>query len=82
MKTTVTILKDIQLRENSFVFHRRSARVVYDSSSTRSKKLHQLIFQQGDRYGEVGDCCDYITHDQLLELERTGFVRIGGRVSR
>lgn len=82
MKTTVTILRDIQLRENSFVFYRRTARIEYDSQSPRNKKLHQLIFQQGDHYGNVGDCCDYLTHDQLLDLERAGFVRIDGRISR
>ena len=82
MKTTVTILKDIQLRKDSHVFHRRTAQIEYDSQSPRHKKLHQLIFQQGDHYGTIGDCCDYLTHDLLLDLERGGFVRINGRIGR
>jgi hypothetical protein len=82
MKTTVTILKDIQMRANGHVFHRRSSEINYDSRLPRDKKLHQLLFQQGDYYGEVGDCCEYITHELLLELERGGFVRIEGFISR
>ncbi|HKS28949.1 MAG TPA: hypothetical protein VJS44_14075 [Pyrinomonadaceae bacterium] len=82
MNTTITILKDIQLRPNSHIFYRRSSQLVYDNRSPRDKKQHQLLFQQGDRYGTVGDCCDYISHEQLLELEQQGFVRINGRVKR
>jgi hypothetical protein len=78
MKTTVTILKDIQMQPNAHIFRRRSSELNYDSKLPRAKKLHQLLFQQGDYYGEVGDCCEYITHEQLLELERTDFVRIDG----
>lgn len=76
MKTAITILKDIQLRPNGQVFYRRSSRIDYDSKRPVDKKLHALIYQQGDRYGEVGDCCEYLTHAELLNLARTGFVRL------
>lgn len=82
MKTSVEILKDIQLRENGFVFFRRSAHIRYDARSPRDRKLHTLLFQQGDGYGEAGDCCEYLTHGQLSDLERRGFVRIHGRAKR
>lgn len=74
----VTILKDIKPKGWSSVFYARTARFEYDSKSPTRKKIHQLIYQQGPRYGQVGDMCESFTHDELLELERQGFVRIHG----
>jgi hypothetical protein len=81
MKTHVTILRDIQ-RPNGHTYYARSARVEYDRKRPVDKKEHLLIFQQGDRYGEVGDCCEYLTHAELLDLQRKGFLMISGRIGR
>lgn len=36
-----------------------------------------------DVYVEAfGDKCDYLNHDELLQLERDGFVRINVRINR
>lgn len=72
---TVTILKDIET-DGCGVFYRRTAQIQYDARRPRAKKIHSLYFQQGNHYGTVGDKAWTLTHDQLLELERTGFVRI------
>lgn len=73
-KPTVTILRDIKRPGYTTPFYARTARIDFYSA----KKGHQIIYQQGPRYGSVGDCCDDLTHAELLELERDGFVRIEG----
>ena len=82
MKTTVTILKDIERPGWHDPFYKRVCFIEYDSAAPMRKKIHQLIHQQGPRYGTIGDRCEHLTHDELLELERHGFVRINGRVKR
>lgn len=82
MKTTVTILKDIERRGWSDPFWRRSCHIEYDAVAPVKKKIHCLIQQQGPSYGNVGDRCEWLTHNELLELEREGFVRINGRIKR
>jgi hypothetical protein len=76
---TVTILKDIQPCEGYSVFYRQSTRIEYDAKRRQDKKQHALIYQQGPQYGSIGDNCYFLTHDELLDLERRGFVRITGR---
>ena len=74
-KTTVMILRDIP-RGSYSVFIRHRSRIEYDAKNPIAKKNHQLIYQQGDHYGTVGDMCNYLTHDELLELEQQGYIRI------
>jgi hypothetical protein len=79
---TVTILKDITPKGWSTPFYRRGSRIEYDAKRPTDQKRHVLVHQQGDYYGAIGDASWTLTHDELLELERGGFVRITGRVSR
>lgn len=72
----ITILRDIEAPGFSSIFFKRSSRIIYDTKSPKTKKLHQLLYQQGERYGEIGDMCTYLKHDELLDLERRGFVSI------
>jgi hypothetical protein len=73
---SVEILKDIRRPHFTNPFFARTARIKYDAKAPRAKKQHALVFQQGNHYGLVGDCCDYLSHEELLELEREGAVRI------
>lgn len=73
---TIKILKDITPKGWSSTFYAATSKFNYDAKSPRAKKDHQLIFQRGPYYGEVGDMCAGFTHDELLELERQGFVKI------
>lgn len=73
------MLKDITPPGWSSVFYVGSSRFEYDAKSPRAKKDHQLIFQRGPYFGEVGDMCAGFTHDQLLALERDGYVKIERR---
>jgi hypothetical protein len=79
---TVEILADIERPSYRHPFYARCSRIVYDAKSPRAKKIHQLLYQQGPRYGQIGDACDYVRHDELLEMERRGLVRIVGPVKR
>jgi len=72
----VTILKDITPKGWTSVFYAATSRIDYDAKSPIAKKDHQLSFQRGPHYGNVGDMCAGLSHDQLLDLERRGFVRI------
>lgn len=78
----ITILKDIQLRPDSQVFTRRCSHIIYDAKNPRAKKLHQLLHQQGERYGTVGDYCEYLNQDQLEKLAADGFLKIEKREQR
>lgn len=40
----------------------------------RNKREHQVVFQQGNRFGMVGDRCYSISEEYLLELSRKGIV--------
>lgn len=75
MAVRVVILRDIQLWPNGHIFTKRCSSIEYDAKNPKAKKVHQLIYQQGDRYGTVGDCCEYLTHEKLLELEAAGHIR-------
>jgi hypothetical protein len=57
---------------STFIRHR--TRIDYDAYTPRAKKRHQLVYQQGDVYGTVGDKCSYLTHDELLALVRDGSI--------
>jgi len=72
----ITILKDIQLRKGGHVYTRKVSALKYDANRAKAAKRHQLLYQQGEQYGTVGDCCDYLTHDQLLQLEADGYIHI------
>lgn len=76
MKTRIVMLKEIVPPGWTSTFYPATSRFVYDANNPQSKKDHQLIFQRGPSYGNVGDMCAGFTHEQLLELERTGFVEI------
>jgi len=73
----VTQLKAIQVSEGSFIFPVScQTRLILDKKSPSKKKEHQLIYQQGRQYGEVGDCCTYLSNDGLLKLEEKGMIKI------
>ena len=77
----VTQLKAIQVREDSFSFPIScQTRLILDKKSPSKKKEHQLIYQQGTRYGQVGDCCTYLSNDDLLKLEEKGMIKINKTV--
>jgi hypothetical protein len=66
---------------SAFIRHR--TRIDYDAYTPRAKKRHQLVYQQGDVYGTVGDKCLYLTHDELLALLRDGAIdQIAGKLVR
>ena len=52
-------------------FIRHRSFITYDK-----RRGHQLIYQQGDRYGTVGDRCYDMPHEELLALVRDGYVRL------
>lgn len=84
---TVTLLRDIPYseirgRQSVTVFFKTRSKIEYDTKQPITKKRHALIYQQGPYYGTIGDCCDYLTHDELLDLERRGFISINGRIKR
>lgn len=74
----VTILKPIIPAGWSSPFHPETARVDYDRRAERGMPRwnHQIVFQQGKYYGQVGDMSASLTHAELLALERDGFVSI------
>lgn len=73
----VTQLKGIQVSEDSFIFPIScQTRLILDKKSPSKNKEHQLIYQQGARYGEVGDCCVYLSNEDLLRLEEKGMIKI------
>ena len=72
----VKILKDIQLRENGHLFTQKCAVIEYDSKSRRKDKTHLLIHQQGSEYGSIGDCCEYLSQQDLESLAARGLIRI------
>jgi hypothetical protein len=78
-KITVKMLKPITPVGWGSPFHPQSSKIVYDSKSPIKKKMHQLIHQQGPRYGTIGDACTYLNHDELLALELSGHIRIVSR---
>ena len=75
----ITILKDIKRPMFHMPFYCRNSQILYDSKSPIAKKSHCLFYQQGHNYGQVGDQCDYLSHDELLSLEREGFITITKR---
>lgn len=74
----VTILKPIVPKGWTSAFYPETARIDYvrRATSKLNRWSHQIVFQKGAHYGEVGDMAANITHAQLLDLEREGFVRI------
>ncbi|HKR59947.1 MAG TPA: hypothetical protein VJS64_09430 [Pyrinomonadaceae bacterium] len=76
-RITIRILKDITPKGWTSTFYAQTSHFEYDARNVKAKKNHQLIFQRNpNRYGEVGDMCAGFSHDELLELERQGFVRL------
>lgn len=73
---SVTVLKDIRLTEGSFLYlNNGRTRIVVDRSRSKYKE-HELIYQQGQSYGTVGDCCNYLDDDDLEALEQRGLIQI------
>ncbi len=68
------VQRDITPRGYSEPFIRHRSFIVYDAKSPVLRKHHQLVYQQGDQYGTVGDRCAYLSHEDLLALERDGSV--------
>jgi hypothetical protein len=50
--------------------------IILDKKKPYAKKLHQITWQSGPSYGSVGDMTEYITHEELLELEQQGAITI------
>lgn len=74
---SVKQLKAIQLSEGRFIFPATcQTRLILDKKSPSNKKEHQLIYQQGSQYGSVGDCCAYLSNEDLLKLEAKGMIKI------
>lgn len=70
-------IKPIQLGEGRFVYPLSpKTRLILDKKKPSNKKEHQLIYQQGSHYGTVGDCCNYLNNNDLLELEAKGMILI------
>jgi hypothetical protein len=73
---SVTILKTIEFEGyKPFPFGFKT-KIILDKKNPSHRKEHQLIYQQGARYGEVGDWCKYIDNNELLELEKKGYISI------
>ncbi len=51
-------------------------RIILDKKKPADKKLHQVTWQSGPKYGSVGDMTDYISHTELLQLEEQGAIKI------
>jgi hypothetical protein len=68
------VQRDITPRGYSEPFIRHRSFIDYDARHPIPKKQHQLVYQQGDQYGMVGDRCTYLTHDELLALIADGSV--------
>jgi len=70
-------LKAIQKNKGSFVYPvSKNTRVDLDTSYPIKNRRHDLVYQQGKYYGEVGDCCDYLTDADLLRLQAEGVIEI------
>lgn len=70
-------LKEIQVSEGSFIYPiSYKTKLILDKKRPSNKKEHQLIYQQGENYGEVGDCCTYLSNEDLFALEEKGMIQI------
>jgi hypothetical protein len=75
----VKILKPITRPQFDAPFH-LGCRITYDSRNPCRRKQHTLIDQRDpQRFGTVGDRCDYLDHGELLELEAAGYIKIDRR---
>ncbi len=74
MPIKVLIYRDIRVGDSRFP--KGKSRIEYDSYHEKSRKLHQLIYQQGPNYGAVGDCCAYLSHEELQRLIDDGAVAL------
>lgn len=75
---SVKQLKDIQLNQESFIFPLGlNTKIILDKKRPSNKKEHQLVYQQDLRsYGSIGDCCNYLSNKELLDLEKKGMIEI------
>ena len=53
-----------------------ATKIILDKVRPAAKKIHQLIYQQGERYGIAGDHCIYLSNQDLLDLEKQGYIEI------
>lgn len=51
-------------------------KIILDKERPVAKKLHQITWQSGPYYGSVGDMTDYISQDELIELDKQGVIKI------
>lgn len=74
---SVTQLKPLKVYGSDFSFPVScQTRLVLDKKNPANKKEHQFIYQQGSQYGTVGDCCVYLSNDDLFLLEEKGLISI------
>lgn len=51
-------------------------RIELDKKSNTKKKIHTIFWQYGDKWGQVGDYCYNITHQELFELAKKQMIKI------
>lgn len=73
---SVRQIKPIILKSGTEFPLDRRTKIILDKKSPSHRKEHRLVFQQGPCYGSVGDCCKYLDNNELLELEKAGFLSI------
>jgi hypothetical protein len=47
-------------------------KIKLDKTNPVKRKQHCIIYQQGTHYGQVGDMCTYVSHQELFELAKRG----------
>lgn len=74
---SVKQLKPFHTSQFSTSIFPMGSKIVLDfEHSAITEKQHQITWQQGAYYGEVGDMTDYISHAELFELNRKGVIKL------
>ena len=50
------------------------SKIEIDKSYPVAKREHQVVFQQGNNYGTVGDRCYSISDAYLRQLDKEGYI--------
>jgi hypothetical protein len=74
--STVYQLKPFHTKTFTTSWFPMGTKIILDKKKPYAKKLHQITWQSGPYYGSVGDMTDYISHEELLELEKQGVLKI------
>lgn len=69
-------LKPIYTRDPETRPFPMGSRIVLDKKRDVPKKEHQLLWTSGETFGNLGDRCKYISHEELFELQRKGFIEL------